>query len=312
VKTRHYDFHGVVIEVAAEEAAVGDAIDGRLRHFASSGTGQPDVRFEYRSTPPAEPPRAVGRPVYEPPAGEVTYSPDEDVLYISYEDVRVRCEPGNGRVVCSGGTDVWLLSRPFLTLPLVEILKRRGLYCVHAAGLAIDDRAVLLPGGSGSGKSTLAVALMRAGFSFLADDMVFVSGGGTSRTHGFPDETDVSDETAGFFPELRHLVGHGPEGWPKHRIRAEEVFATTLAPSCTPAALVFPQRAAVTQSRLEPLPPEQALLELAPNVLLTDPVASQAHLDALGTLARTTPAHRLSAGRDFDRIAELLRELVDG
>ena len=69
--------------------------------------------------------------------------------------------------------DAWLLARPLLTLPLVEMLKWRGLYSVHAAGAASDGGAIVLPGPSGSGKSTLALALARHGLNYMADDMLF-------------------------------------------------------------------------------------------------------------------------------------------
>ena len=61
---------------------------------------------------------------------------------------------------------------------------------------------------------------------------------------------------------------------------------------------------------MEPLERDEALLELAPNVLLTDPASSQRHLDALGALVRASRCFRLSAGRDFDRLTALVRELA--
>ena len=56
--------------------------------------------------------------------------------------------------------------------------------------------------------------------------------------------------------------------------------------------------------------PAEALLELAPNVLLTEVRSSQAHLDALAELARTCACYRLETGRDFDALPGLLRGLV--
>ena len=75
------------------------------------------------------------------------------------------CEPG-GRwasiTVDPGAPDaLWAATRPLLTLTLAELLKRQGLYFLHAAGVTRAGGAVLLPGTSGSGKSTLAVALAR-------------------------------------------------------------------------------------------------------------------------------------------------------
>jgi hypothetical protein len=306
-----YDFHGVGIEVDAAEPGLAAAIDDRLRHFRSGASGETDLRFSLRDGGALQPPAGTGRPVYEPPAGEVAFFDRDDALWIDYEGVRVRCDPAEGRVASAsrGGAQLWLRSRPLFTLPLVECLKRRSLYSVHAAGAALGDRAVLLPGASGAGKSTLAVALVRAGFALLSDDMVFLDG--DLRVHGFPDEADLTAESARWFPELGALDGDAPAGWPKHRVRLEEVFDAQLAGVCRPAAVVFPV-ISEGASRLEPMAPEQALLSLAPNVLLTEPGSSQAHLDALARLVHEVSCHRLYAGTDFDRIAALVQDSLAG
>jgi hypothetical protein len=303
-----YDLHGVAVETRVGDPALAEALDGRLRHFRAEATREPDVVFELGSEPQPRP-SGTGRRVYEPPEGEVLYFDGEDVLWIDFRGVRVRCEPARGRVWSWGpSTDVWLRSRPMFTLPLVETLKRRGLYALHAAGVARDGRALLLPGTSGAGKSTLTVALARASNQVLADDMVFIAG---DRVHGFPDEADVSDATARWFPELAALDGRTPEGWPKHRVRLEDVFGVPVAMTATPAAIVLPEIADVEVSTLEPVPAEVALVALAPNVLLTEPAAAQQHLDALGELVRRTPCQRLVAGRDFDHIAALLGAAIE-
>jgi hypothetical protein len=129
--------------------------------------------------------------------------------------------------------------------------------------------------------------------------------------HAFPDEADVSDRTAGWFPELAALVGHTPAGWPKHRVRIEDTFAAPVALVAEPALVVLPRIGERPESAIEPADPSEALLELAPNVLLTEQASSQAHLDALGALVRSSRCYRMTTGRDFDRIAARLRSLLD-
>jgi hypothetical protein len=258
------------------------------------------------------------RPVYDPIEGDVLYSDARDQLYLACGDrIRGVCDPVKGITWVSvedpRADDLWLLSHPFLTLPLLETLKRHELFSVHAAGLARQGRGVLLAGTSGSGKTTLAIALARAGFELLGDDMLFLSTTGDGvRVHAFPDEVDVTDATLGFFPELRELLRQRrPEGWPKWSFRPETVFGATTTWSCEAAALVFPCISPVDKSRLEPMDGVDATLELAPNILLTQSQACQAHLAALSALTSTTPCYRLWTGRDFDDLPYLMAKLLD-
>ena len=49
--------------------------------------------------------------------------------------------------------------------------------------------------------------LVRAGFAFMGDDTLFLTApnSGKLRVLAFPDEADVTEQTASFFPELQKL-----------------------------------------------------------------------------------------------------------
>ena len=81
------------------------------------------------------------------------------------------------------------------------------------------------------------------------------------------------------------------------------MYTTELVGSGPAGALVFPRIGGCEHSDLAPLSPDEALMELLPNVLLTDAASSQAHLDTLGRLAFDTPCYRLTAGTDLDGAA---------
>jgi hypothetical protein len=66
------------------------------------------------------------------------------------------------------------------------------------------------------------------------------------------------------------------------------------------------------ESKLIPLDSGEALLELVPNVLLTESVSSQAHLDALAGLAAESTCWRLETGRDLEGAVRLLAALFEG
>ena len=318
MSVRRYDFHGVVLEVDAGDDRVGEAIDGRLCCFSATD-GPADVRFEYRADlapSDLERPAGDGHRVYDPVGrGDVRWFEEDDVLWLDAGDAVAVCRPTDGvtTVAHARVSDLWLLSRPLFTLPLVEALERRGLHCLHAAGVAVDGRAVLIPGTSGAGKSTLAVALASGGLPLLSDDMVFLRAReGTVVVHGFPDEIDVTEESAQWFPDLAASLTERSDGWPKHRLGVDEIPGATVADDCTPGLVLLPEVSGAPGSRSEPVGAGEALVAVTPNVLLTEPASTQAHLDALAALVRASGCHRLAVGRDFDALPELVRSLAAG
>jgi len=96
---------------------------------------------------------------------------------------------------------------PLFTIALVELLKRRGRYSLHAACAAVDGHGIVLAGASEAGKSTLAIALALAGMQFVSDDTVFLSSAaGGVEVLGFPDEVDMTPRTVAMFPALAPAV----------------------------------------------------------------------------------------------------------
>ena len=308
---RSYAFHGLTIGVSVPI----EAFHARFASLPPAG-GAPDLRFEIGADGGSD---GFGRPdgartVYEPPVGEVVYHDADDLLYLEHGPrLRVLADPGDGRVRYSVGElvqeELWLLSHPLLSVPMMELLKRRGLFGVHAAGASLCGRALVLAGTSGSGKSTLSLALARAGLDFLGDDTLFLARRPQGlRVLAFPDEIDLTEETAGFFPEVATRT---TPGWRKRQLRAEEAFGARIAWECEPAVLVFPRVSGRPRSELRPVDAGEALFELAPNVLLTQPGSSQAHLDALAELARASRCYRLETGTDLAEAAALLRGLLE-
>lgn len=316
-----WDFHGTRLTVDAE-APVLAAIGSRLRHFPAAPTSDAAVRLVYRPVPDTAPP-IVDRP--DGPARVVMSLQDSEVLYFEssgqlYVDIpgraRMRWDPFRREVlvsyVPSAVEQAWYVSHPLFTIPLHVILKQQGRYMVHAATLAHEGHGLLVSGVSGAGKTTLALALVRAGWEFLGDDTVFVSAQGPDWIgHGFPDEVDITPQTAGFFPELapwsRPLV---PGERPKRAVCAAQVYGIQPRWDCQPRVLVFPQSIRTGETRLEPMAPSEALVGLMNNVLRTDRAGSQGHLDALAGLVRQCDCYRVWTGQDFGEIPGRMRELL--
>jgi hypothetical protein len=316
-----YGFHGLNLEVSSS-AAIATCLDSRFRMLPSNGECAETLYFDFESVSNSKVhrlgrPSGQAKPFYQLEGGEASYFEATDLLYLCYGDrVRVLCSPSSGvayfSVLEPEIENLWLASHLLFTICLVEILKRRGLFSLHAGGFSANGQCLLIPGTSGAGKSTLTVASLRANFDYMSDDMVFLIDRPEGfRVLAFPEEVDVSDQTAGFFPELNFLL-RSPKrcGWRKRQIHPIQVYGAKVAREARPAAVVIPRIAEAEASVVRRIEPDEALLEMVPNVLLTEAKSCRAHLEALRELVTSTPCYRLETGRDFDRLPDRFRELL--
>jgi len=321
-QSRTYRFHGLDLEVRCSEPMAA-LLGSRFRMLASEGTERGTISLNFwpvadQSQHRVEKPAVQGRTFYNFPQGEARYFEAGDQLYLSFRDgVRVLSQPSLGcasfSVVESEPANLFMASHLMLTILLVEFLKRRGYYGMHAAGFSKNGKAILIPGTSGAGKSTLAIALLRSGFDYLSDDMVYL------RRHvdgwkvlGFPEDVDVSDQTIDFFPELHFLRRvHPSVVWAKKSVRTDEVYGAAMVREARPGAIVFPRISGRERSAIRSINADEALLAMVSNVLLTEARSCQSHLNALTELVRQTPCYRLETGRDFDHIPRLLHEVLN-
>jgi hypothetical protein len=320
--THTYGFHGLNLRVLSS-AAIATCLDSRFQILPSKEESAETIFFDFESVSNTKRHR-FGKPLgraksfYQLESGEASYFEAEDQIYLCCDDrVRVLCNPGSGNawfsVLEPEIDNLWLASHLLFTICLIEILKRRGLYSVHAGGFSVNGKCLLIPGTSGAGKSTLTVVSLRANFDYMSDDMVFlVDRPDGVRVLAFPEAVDVSDQTASFFPELGFLLSSPKRpGWRKSQIHPVQVYGAKVAVEARPAAIVIPRIAKAETSIVSRMDPDEALLEMVPNVLLTEANSCRAHLEALNELVTSTPCYRLEAGRDFDRLPVRFRELLD-
>jgi len=137
---------------------------------------------------------------------------------------------------------------------LLFIATRRGRAPLHAAGVMMGSRAIVLAGPSGSGKSTLALNAAARGCAVLSDDTVYVEHDPHLRIWGMPHPIHV-------FPD------HPPAGCQELRLRNGKLKrAVPLGPgslvlSADRAVLVVLARGESVS--LDPIAPVEAAAELS-------------------------------------------------
>ncbi len=201
----------------------------------------------------------------------------------------------------------------YLHFALTELLKRQGLYRIHATALEKRGRGLLIPGNSGRGKTTACLALLRAGYRFLSDDHPLVRENGTGLdVLSFPAKIDVTDTTTDFFPELRAAKESFHQGVRKRFFYVEDVYPDANTDCCEPALLIFPQIMDWPKSRLEPLPKSRALEALLPQGLLVyDVEVAKRQFQILSRLVEQAGCYRLYFGEDILDLPQLIDPLME-
>ncbi len=254
--------------------------------------------------------RATGLPY------EVTQ--DQEFLIADFHDVGVLVINGKqghakGYLINPEQLPATLIEYVF-HLALIELLRRRGLYTIHATALEYHGCAVLIPGNSGRGKTTSFISLLRSGYRYLSDDHPLLHDSGAQiEVLPFPIKINVTDATVQFFPELREAseqVLH--PGFPKRYFYADDLYPTAVGERCQPAIVLFPHVVDAPQSRLELLPKSRALEALLPQALLVyDQEVARREFQVLAKLVQQVDCYRLHFGRDILDLPKLITPLLE-
>ncbi|HEY3758572.1 MAG TPA: hypothetical protein VGL37_02335 [Solirubrobacteraceae bacterium] len=234
------------------------------------------------------------------PAGYLLWNRDHGRVLISPDGGELLCDPDPTNAQ-------WAAIVVAQALPLVATL--RGLEVLHASGVVIDGRAVLITGAAGAGKSSLAAALLRAGGLLLSDDAVALElRDGALVAHAgslalqlraaederlTPAERDALGSAVGVVEDKRRYVNAG-------------------APAPAPFGGLFLLERSAEQPAIEQLQAISpfALLASTFNLSVRTPQRLQRQLDVVAALAASGLVYRLRVqpGVDATALAALVHE----
>lgn len=248
---------------------------------------------------------------------------DEEAVLLRGHGIEARLDvrEGRGTVRVPGetrqGAQRWTGCAVVLE-SLSILLRRHGLFSVHAAALSREGQGLLLAAAADCGKSTLALRLVQQGWDYLADDTVLLDGTADPvAIRGLRSHFSVDPEAEALFPGIaagREASLLKEEKW---ALNVEALYPERRVEVSTPRVLVFPSIVDAEESRVGPVSKGEAFgLLLAQSSLAQVRLDHAAdHLDVLGRLVGQARTYRLHAGRDLladpSRADALLGSLLD-
>lgn len=240
---------------------------------------------------------------------------------------RWRYSDGTEFLVERTGTDVWARwpesstledTTTYLLGPILGfVLRLRGVTCLHASAVALDDRAVAFVGPAYAGKSTTAAAFSRLGHPVLADDIVaLVDDSGAPRVQPafpqvrlWPESVELLYGTADALPRLT-------PNWEKRCLDLSS-GGSTFAQGPLPLAAVYvlgERGEHAGASAVACIPGVEALLALVANThvnYLDDGPARAREFHSLGRVVASVPVKRAFAPADPAQLPRFCDRIVE-
>ena len=202
-----------------------------------------------------------------------------------------------------------------LLAPLMEMLKHRGFYGLHAAALAREGNGYLFPGDAGNGKTTTALGLVKQGFQYLADDKVLLrEEEGEIAALAFTRRFNIDPAISRQYPELGFLGNLEPiPATTKRPFDISRVYPNTFVPRCRPRYLIHLQITPDAESRIVHLSRTEAFSRLVHQTIFSfQKEIAMKQLKLLGDLVQRTESYLLFRGKDVYEVPERLLEFLPG
>jgi hypothetical protein len=223
---------------------------------------------------------------------------------IEYCDgTRVIVDERGARVWAQGGVPDVEDTATYLLGPVLGfVLRLRGVNCLHASAVAIDDRACAFVGPSGSGKSSMAAAFARGGYAVMSDDVTPVTeeSGGFLAQPAYPRLRLWPESVERLFGDRESLPAIVP-GWDKrHLDLGEAPFRFQREP--LPLAAIYLLDDSPGPASIAPVPTREAVMSIVADTYATyllDRDRRAKEFDFIMRLVEAVPVRRLRRGDDL-------------
>jgi hypothetical protein len=197
----------------------------------------------------------------------------------------------------------------YLVGPILGLLLRlRGIVCLHASSVSINDRAVVFLGSEGAGKSTTAAALAQRGYAVLSDDIVALVEG----RHEF--QTLPAYPRVNLWPDSVSLLYGSPDalpavslGWDKRCLNLGEAEGTKFEERSLPLGVIYVlgESAGGSEKGVEVVSQKTALMILVANTYASnclDATQRAKEFEILSRMVATVPVRKIVRGKSVAEV----------
>lgn len=171
---------------------------------------------------------------------------------------------------------------------------------VHAGAMAHNGNGVLITGPSGSGKSTSCLNLLKAGYSYLGDDYVWVELEPTPAVHALYQtaKVEASNLQERFSQWLPHITNPQTYMQQKAIFHIQQLMPSGWLAQAPLKAILLPGVTGKEDTSFSRVAATQSLLYMAPTTLHHLPHGRAASYQKLSALSRALPAYKWHLGYD--------------
>lgn len=235
----------------------------------------------------------------------ITYYSQGDKLYfISSDASLIILDPVHR--AAKGFLTYDILNKPldffqFVSEPLAEMLKYKGLYFLHAAALCGGGISVLVSGASGCGKTTTSLSLVANGFKYVSDDTLFIEKLNNEVTvYPLYKSFNIDQDIARRFPQIFKNEKKSISGKIKIPIDISKIIPDSHISSTKPDVILFPKIVSSTKSKIRPIGHLEVYKRLLNQIILAiDKNVATKQLNALEFLVKQTKGFELLSGKDM-------------